>query len=1128
MRIGRRVVKALIWGVVLCLSILGGGLWFAYWYMTDGDTVAQLIRERAVRYFPRSTLDPGRVRISLYGGEAVFRQLRMFQKIDGAPLELLRIPWLSIRINTRKLAKGQFEAREVVVSQPTLRLRRRRDGAWNLEGLLADPWPGPWIETPPITIQNATLELIPDDEPEYAAGGQDASKTSLAPGARMIPVSGTGAEVGVSPPPKLLPASVGGVVNRSPAILRDVALKIEQAEGGHEHLKFEGTARGDAFEKMRLKGTVNLMTGSITLEGELAGLTLSENLRRRVPREARPVVKALALNSGVVDIELKRFRIDPTAAAARRLSYHAQARLRDGVWECPKLPFPVNELSADIGVEDGILSIKRAQGSNGLTILRADGTIGLLDPEHSPLDLRIDLTDLELDQRLRDHTPEKYDELWDVFKPRGRVKAELHLVRGQTGEPVDLSAKVYCRDVAAVYRHFQYPLDHLTGELTLEKKLLSVDLETLKGGQPVRLKGTIKNPGVDAVVKLDIQAESIPIDDVLKNAMPPDVRKVVNQFNPSGVVKAHASVFREPLLDRRARPEGLIKIDAEIDLTERCEITWEGLPYPIRNLTGRLEIHPDHWVFTKMRGSNGKAKIKASGSVEKLDEGRVPPSLARSNDPLKMLKIDVKLEAQDLPFSGELKDALPAAWKKSWPTINPSGSCDVEAEVHVAPGQPDHTHIVIMPQRESNVRLEVTRTPQPGIDPGGTIELPMENVRGRFVFDDGEVAMNDVNFKFRGAPVTFSHGKVFLEDSGRFDLVVNDLDVKDIRVDDDLRKKMPRLMAQFALRLDDGHAFRARGDLQIYWTGERDVPAWCKWKNTLVVFDGNAVKTGIPLEHIYGRLKSVSGASNGQMLDVEGILQLDSVSLLGQQITAVESPFHIKEGVARLDNVQGHFLKGELVGENCWVTLDATPRYHAALSIRGARLQEYALTIPGRQSYRGNINAGIELNGWGSDVRNLHGGGDAHITEGYLGELPALFKLATMVATTLNLPGLALTGRARGAGKTPFDSADVVFTIAHGLTTFDPIKFTGNAFSLQGQGTMNPQGNLDLQLNVLWGRDQLHIPLLSDLTREASTPILIVKVEGTPSYPQYGITPLPLVNKVLQALSRSRAERQGP
>ena len=39
------------------------------------------------------------------------------------------------------------------------------------------------------------------------------------------------------------------------------------------------------------------------------------------------------------------------------------------------------------------------------------------------------MTDLELDQRLRDRTPAEYDELWDVFKPTGRVDATVHIVR---------------------------------------------------------------------------------------------------------------------------------------------------------------------------------------------------------------------------------------------------------------------------------------------------------------------------------------------------------------------------------------------------------------------------------------------------------------------------------------------------------------------------------------------------------------------------------------------------------------------------------------------------------------------------------------------------------------------------
>ena len=103
--------------------------------------------------------------------------------------------------------------------------------------------------------------------------------------------------------------------------------------------------------------------------------------------------------------------------------------------------------------------------------------------------------------------------------------------------------------------------------MTLEKKVLTVDLRTLISGKDTHLKGTIQNPGVDAVVRLDIKAESMPIDDALKRAMPPDVRKVVDQFNPSGVVKAHARVNRDPTVWPPGHiPEGKIVIDAEIDL----------------------------------------------------------------------------------------------------------------------------------------------------------------------------------------------------------------------------------------------------------------------------------------------------------------------------------------------------------------------------------------------------------------------------------------------------------------------------------------------------------------------------------------------------------------------------------
>jgi hypothetical protein len=80
------------------------------------------------------------------------------------------------------------------------------------------------------------------------------------------------------------------------------------------------------------------------------------------------------------------------------------------------------------------------------------------------------------------------------------------------------------------------------------------------------------------------------------------------------MVKLAGKVSRVPM---DGKPEGNIKIDANIDLLQQCEIQWADLPYPVRDLTGRLELHPDFWKFNDMRGHNGHAKIQASGWVQK-------------------------------------------------------------------------------------------------------------------------------------------------------------------------------------------------------------------------------------------------------------------------------------------------------------------------------------------------------------------------------------------------------------------------------------------------------------------------------------------------------------------------------
>jgi len=1047
MRIRRRLRKIVFWGSFLTLTILAGGLFLAYVYVTDSTTLAALIEAEIPRYLPGTRLGLGRVKNRLYWGEINLTHLSLMQTIDRKSFQAARIPWLRVRHDARAMLQGKVMLREVMVAQPVLRLRHRADGTWNLQGLLASPWPGPAMQTPPIVIQNGTVELAESD--------------------------------------------AGGV-----AILRDVSVKVESS--GPKQLQFEGTARGDAFDRLHVQGTIDLGTGRVTLGGDLERLVLSETLRERLPAELRPRVKQLGL-SGEVDLRVDQVSYDP--AATPRIRYQASAQLRSGLWSCPKLPFPINDLSASLAVRDGVLSIERAEGYNGSTVVRIpQGTVVLGDPERAPLDLRIDILDLELDQRLRDWTPKPHDELWEIFRPSGRLSVGLRIVREREGGPLGYGMGIDCRDVAMLYKFFKYPLDHVQGQIVWQGQKVSLDLQTLVGGKPLKAKGTIENPGDLAHVVLDFEGEALPIDETLFNALPDDICKVVKEFQPTGSVGGHAHVDRTPPVRPGDPAEGVVKFDAELKLKEGCAMKWVGLPYPVSNLTGDLELHPDNWVFKNMRGSNGQAVIMGSGKVEQLAPNQ--------------LKVDLRLKGESLPFDNQLRQALPPAWQKTMATIDPYGSCDVDATIRVAPGQPDFYHLVIDPGAISGIKPRFHRVPRPKVDPGGMIEMRMEDVKGRFIFDNGIVKMLDVGFKFHDAPVKFAHGTVVVADSGQFALEVYDLRAQDFRLDSRLRDKMPPVMADFARRLDEGKTFRVNGNLKLSWSGKLGEPPRCKWDHALVVFNDNTIQAGLPLEHMQGQLANVWGESDGGNLEVHGALDLCSVSLHGQQITQLESPLDVKDGIASLSNIRGRLLGGE-IGGGFQVSLDHTPRYNATLELRGADLQSYARSLPGRQRFKGQVSGKLSLSGLGNDLRALQGEGEAHITQGDLGELPgylALLKLLSLSPAT----------------KTWFDSADVAFRIENGKTFVDPIRVTGDVISFHGRGTLDVQGDLDLRLNVLLGRDRFHLLLVSNALRAASGQFFLVRVRGTPAFPKPSLEPFPLATDTFSTIGSRREQRRTP
>ena len=65
MRVRRRLRKVLLWGTLVLVASLSGGLWFAYIYATDSETIARLIRAGAPS--GRGTDQRDRNSITLFG-----------------------------------------------------------------------------------------------------------------------------------------------------------------------------------------------------------------------------------------------------------------------------------------------------------------------------------------------------------------------------------------------------------------------------------------------------------------------------------------------------------------------------------------------------------------------------------------------------------------------------------------------------------------------------------------------------------------------------------------------------------------------------------------------------------------------------------------------------------------------------------------------------------------------------------------------------------------------------------------------------------------------------------------------------------------------------------------------------
>jgi hypothetical protein len=287
---------------------------------------------------------------------------------------------------------------------------------------------------------------------------------------------------------------------------------------------------------------------TIRFDGAAGGYSAESEFSFRVEVDDMPLDDALrqaldAPNRRVFDSFAPKGRVSAKGRAVRGRGPNVKERIPltlsfDGVSLTYKeFPYPLRNVTGEIQVDGSQIVVKRATVRDGPMEAEIRGTIGNITGD-ATVDMTIDALRLPLDERLRSAIGDEARKTWDLFAPGGDL--EVHwILHKDKGADVVHSARARCKGNTALYKDLPLPVTNLSGDIEMSPGRYS--LEHLVGrvkGAEVEVQGTV----TDAQMSLHVDATSLPLDDEVKNALPPGIGDFLKMLKIGGTVSFNSGL----------------------------------------------------------------------------------------------------------------------------------------------------------------------------------------------------------------------------------------------------------------------------------------------------------------------------------------------------------------------------------------------------------------------------------------------------------------------------------------------------------------------------------------------------------------------------------------------------------
>ena len=462
-------------------------------------------------------------------------------------------------------------------------------------------------------------------------------------------------------------------------------------------------------------------------------------------------------------------------------------------------------------------------------------------------------------------------------------------------------------------------------------------------------------------------------------------------------------------------------------------VCYDVFPYPLEDVTGILDIEPEHWEFRDFRGRHKGGEFSTQGHSQLGPEGD---------------RVAIDIRGTNILLDDELEKALKPELRKTWKMFAPAGRINFRGHVNC---QPDL-------QARDEPDIELTVCPLDCSIRPEFFKWPLENLRGTVHYARNWVTLKDLRARHGDSAVGLEEGTIFCKSGGGAWAKLSDLWGNPVLPNEEFLQALPTSLQKAcrALQLKDPVTFKTTMVIDV--PQESGQMPGLYWDGCIGLHDAT-LQAGIPIEHITGQV-ACRGRHNGQQLEgVVGNLLLKEAYIFNQPLREIhgqlEVPIDAPE-VLRLPGLQAHYFGGEIYGP-LRIEFGPTIRYELKLNASQVNLEEFGKHNFGNSAQiKGLAEASIYLTGKGGSVNGLRGNGSVDVPNGKMDNLPILLDLIKVL-------GL------RPPDRTAFEEAHGRFSIQGNRAQVKQLDMIGNAISLRGGGEVNLDGSdLNLDVHVDW------------------------------------------------------------